>query len=81
MAKISESDVITAIEKALKLKPNSLPADASATDIETWDSLGQLNILVSLDTLFDGKVANIQEMAEANTLPKILSLLKKHMLL
>ena len=81
MEKISESDVIAAIEKALKLKPNSLPADASATDIETWDSLGQLNILVSLDTLFDGKVANIQEMAEANTLPKILSLLKKHTLL
>ena len=81
MSEITQSEVIAAIEKALELSPGSLGEDARAGEIDAWDSLGQLSILAALDSLFDGKIADIREMAEADSLSKILSILKQHSLL
>jgi acyl carrier protein len=81
MAKVSQSQVMAVIEKALEIKPGQLGENTRAEDVDIWDSLGQLSILVALDQLFDGKIANINEMADADSVPKILSILKQHSLL
>lgn len=81
MSSISQANVIAVIEKALEMEAGLLREDTRAEDIETWDSLGQLSMLVALDKLFDGKVANITDMAEADSVAKILNILKLHSLL
>ena len=81
MSKISQSEVIAVIEKALEMKPGLLGDNTRAEEVEMWDSVGQLSILVALDKLFEGKIANINEMAEADSMPKILNILKQHSLL
>jgi acyl carrier protein len=81
MSKISQSEIIAVIEKALEMKPGLLGENTSAEDVEMWDSLGQLSILVALDKLFDGKIAGINEMAEAASIPKILNILRQKLLL
>lgn len=81
MSKISQFEVIVVVEKALEMKPGQLKENTCAEEIENWDSLGQLNILVALDKLFDGKIASINEMAEADSMTKILNILKQKSLL
>ena len=81
MPKISQSDVITVIEKALEMKAGSLGKNMHAEEVDGWDSLGQLSILAALDQLFDGKIVNITDMAEADSIPRILNILSKHLLL
>jgi hypothetical protein len=81
MSKVSQSEVVTAVEKVLEMNTGVLSETSRAEDIEGWDSIGQLSILVELDTLFDGKVANIEEMASADSMPKILDILKQNLLL
>lgn len=81
MSKISQSDVIAIIEKALEMKPNSLGENTRAEEVDNWDSLGQLSILVALDKFFDGKIANITEMASADSVSKIINVLKQYSLL
>jgi hypothetical protein len=81
MSTILQSDVITVIENALEIKSGLLGPNTQAEEIASWDSLGQLSILVALDKLFEGKIASITDMAEADSMPKILSILKQHSLL
>lgn len=77
----NQSDVIAVIEKALEMKPGSLGESTHSEEVDSWDSLGQLSILVALDKLFDGKIANITDMAGADAIPKILNILRQHSLL
>lgn len=81
MSKITPQNVISTIEGALEVAPGTLDGDTRADQVRSWDSVGQLSILVALDKLFDGKIANIREMAEADSTSKILALLKQHSLL
>jgi hypothetical protein len=75
------SDITSAIEKALNQKPGTVKESTQAKDIPDWDSLGQLSVLVALDKIFSGKIAGLTEMAEADSVPKIISILKKNSLL
>jgi len=81
MSKILQSDVMVVIEKALEMKSGLLTESTRAEEVNNWDSLGQLSILAALDKLFDGKIANITDMAEADSMPKILNILRQHSLL
>ena len=81
MAEMSEADVLRAIEKALEIPAASVGVDAEAEDVEGWDSVGHLSILMGLDVLFDGKVGGISEMASATSVPSILSVLRQHSLI
>ena len=78
MSTLSQFEVIAAIEEALEINPGSLSENTRAEEVATWDSVGQLSILVALDKCFSGKIANITEMAEADSVPKILATLKQH---
>jgi acyl carrier protein len=81
MSKISQSDVIALVEKALKMELGQLKENTRAEEIESWDSLGHLSILVALDNLFEGKIASIKEMAQADSITKILNILRQKSLL
>ena len=76
-----QSTVIKIIEQALLLEPGILNEDSNSENIEEWDSLGQLTILVALDKNFEGKIASISEMAEANSVQEILTILKANSIL
>ena len=78
MSKNCQSTVMEIIEKALELKPGILKEDSDSERIEDWDSLGQLSILVALDKHFEGKISSLSEIADANSVPKILTILKKN---
>ena len=81
MSKITKLDVITTIEKALEVESGSLNENSHAEEVDKWDSLGLLSILVALDKLFEGKIANITEMSEADSISKVLVALQKHSLI
>ena len=81
MSNISPSIVLASIEQALNLEPGTIQDSSSAEEIEAWDSLGHLSVLVTLDKLFNGQLARIGEMADANSIPKIVSILQKNDLL
>lgn len=81
MSKMTEANILEAIERALEITCGSLKPDALAENVEGWDSLGHLSILVALDQLSEGKAADITELADAHSVPKILMALKKHSLI
>ena len=81
MGKFSEQDVLTAIESALELDSRSINMEAVSEDVKGWDSLGHLSILAALDSLFEGRVTEIDEIATADSVPKILVALRQHSLL
>ena len=81
MEKISEEEIIAVIGNALELEETNLTIDSLADDIEEWDSLGHLSMLVALDELFSGRIGDIEEMATANSVKKIIRLLKDNSLI
>ena len=81
MSKLDEKSIAILIAKALKIESNLISINSSAENVEEWDSLGHLSILQALDQHFDGKAANLKELASTNSVKDILSLLKKNSLL
>lgn len=78
---INKKQVITCISKALKIPSNKISINSSDKDFEKWDSLGHLEILMNLDKTLKGKAINIQDLAQADSVKKIFSVLKKNKLL
>ena len=81
MKKVSEQDVLQTIQKALDLKNQKITAGSTMQNVERWDSLGHLSVLTSLDQLFEGRVAPIREIAGADSVEKILTILRTNELL
>lgn len=81
MKKINEQDIFGIIEKALKLKKGKLTMNSSMSNTENWDSLGHLTILVALDKFFSGRAAGISSLAKADSVKKIIKILKEKSLL
>lgn len=46
------TDVINSIAAALQISPHELTADSTAQTVENWDSMGTMNILLSLEADF-----------------------------
>lgn len=64
------------IEKALGLKLGSVNHEDGAKTIANWDSLGHLMVLTALDSAFDGKLAEIDALAEATSVKQIKEILR-----
>lgn len=77
---ISEKEVISIISKALKLPNKKIKFTSSSKDIEEWDSLGQLNIMMGLDKKLKGKILKIKNISEAYSVREIMKILKKNKL-
>lgn len=81
MQPMSENELLLLIQTSLGLKDNAINLFSSMENIEDWDSLGHLNILVGLDSRLDGRPAEIMELATAKTVEEIAGILRKHELL
>ena len=81
MNKKSEKEVMDIIQKALNLEAGLITIESSVWNVTVWDSLGHLSILSALDDFLDGKVAGIKGMANADSVKKILQLLKDNSLI
>ena len=81
MVKISEKEVLAVIQKALNLDGKLITLESSVRDVNEWDSLGQLGILTALDRTFNGKIASIKELAKADSVKKIIQILKDNSLI
>ena len=78
---ITKKQAITCISKALKVTSNKIDINSSDKHFDRWDSLGHLEILMNLDKALKGKAIKIEDLAQAHSVKKIFSVLKKNKLL
>ena len=69
------------IATALEIESKKIHIGTVAEDLEEWDSLGHLSILVAVDEKLSGQISNIEEFAVADSVEKIVNLLKVNKLL
>jgi len=81
MNKVKDEEILAVIQDALKVKGKQLSLDSSMENVEEWDSLGHLGILVALDKFFEGKVAGINDLVAADSVRKVLQILKANSLM
>ena len=69
------------IAKSLKIELSKINENSSSKNVEEWDSLGHLTILMSLDKNFKGKLNSISELSNCDSFKKIYKTLVKHKIL
>ena len=77
---LNKKDLIILVAEALEVKKNKINELTKSDDIENWDSLGHLNILVKIDQELNGKAGGVNELSEAYSVDKIYTILKKNKL-
>jgi acyl carrier protein len=77
---MNEEKVFNLIKKSLKTK-SKIDKNSSSKNIEEWDSLGFLSILTALDKETKGKTSKLNSLANADTVSKMLVILKKEKIL
>lgn len=75
-----EKDILQLVKKSLKTR-QKIDINSSSNNVEEWDSVGQLIILSNLDKKLKGATSNISSIATANSVKKIVSILKKNKLI
>jgi acyl carrier protein len=75
---IDENKVIDIISGALHVNNNLITIDSSSENIEEWDSLAHLGVLVALDKWLNGQVGKISGLATATSVKEIIALLNKN---
>ncbi len=78
--KITLEDLLKIIAKSLNIKVSKINIKTKDTDLEEWDSLGQLSIISALDKKFKGKV-KFDSVASLANINSIANFLKKKKLL
>ena len=70
-----KNEVLKIIQESLELSEEEITVDSTMENVEVWDSLAQLGILSNLDKHFNGRIASIKELADADSIEKIIQLL------
>ena len=78
---MNEVIILETIQKALDAPVGSITIKSTSENTELWDSLGHLSILVALDKIYDGKISEINELADADSSQKIINVLRNHSLI
>ncbi len=65
------------VEQALGLNPGSITEEDGAETIAEWDSLGHLKVLTELDSAYDGRLAEIDALADAKSIREVKSILRE----
>lgn len=73
---MTEKELFKLIKTSLKTS-KKIDLKSASTNIEEWDSLGQLSILTTLDKRFKNKASKLTKLATAETVKDIVSVLKK----
>jgi acyl carrier protein len=81
MKVITEDKVLEVITQVLKLESGELQKTSAIGDFDSWDSLGHLDIIISLDQLFNGQLGSVKEMSSADSVDKILDALRANSLI
>ena len=81
MKMITEDNVLEAISQVLELESGELQKTSAIGDFDSWDSLGHLDILSTLDNLFNGQLGSVTEMASADSVDKIIDALRANSLI
>jgi len=76
---MTEKDLIQLVKKSLKTK-QKIDINSNSNNVEEWDSVGQLVLLSNLDEKLKGATSKITQIATANSVKKILSILKRNKL-
>ena len=79
--KKNEEDIYKAISNILRVPHNKIIKSKKFAEIDEWDSLNHLNILIKLDQLFNNKVSKISKMKKADSVKKIIKILKDEKLI
>ena len=78
---VNEKHIMEMIKDVLELNNKSVTLNSSMENVAEWDSVGHLGILAELDSVFEGKVAEIQEFANVSSVKEILQILKDNALI
>ena len=78
---MNSGDLLTLLSQALKINRAEINLNSMQQDIEEWDSLGHLNILVQLDKATEGKASLLPELVEAKSVEDFIKVLSKNNLL
>ena len=55
--------------------------NSSSKNVEEWDSLGHLSILSAIDNALDGKASDLTDLANADSVGKIIKILESNKLI
>ena len=77
---MKENELIKLIKKSLKTK-QKIDINSKSNNIEEWDSVGHLILLTNLDKQLKGATSNIADIATADSVKKIINILKKNKLI
>ena len=77
---MKENELIKLIKKSLKTK-QKIDINSKSNNIEEWDSIGHLILLSNLDKQLKGATSNIADIATADSVKKIINILKKNKLI
>lgn len=77
---LNEKKVIKIIAKILKIETTKVNLNSSMQSLEEWDSLAHLSILTQLDIQTKGKASRIKGLSNADSIKKIIKLLKNNKL-
>jgi acyl carrier protein len=78
---MNKEDIKKLIGKALEVDAKKIDDNSSSANVDNWDSLGHLSILVALDKKFNGKISSIPSFSTADSIEKIVIELKKNKLI
>ena len=74
---LSKQEFFSLISKALKVPKKKIDMNLKVGDIEEWDSLGHLEILIKIDEQTKGKASKIKNLSSCESVKKIYESLKK----
>jgi len=72
------SALISLVANALEIAPDLIADQTQASEIEEWDSLGHISILVALDEIIPEVSGSVPELASATSIPDLLRLLNDY---
>ena len=65
------------VAQTLKIPVSSIGPTTKAEDLAAWDSLGHVNLMMSLEQTFDIQL-DVDDFPRLNSVPAILEFLKSH---
>ena len=73
-----EQEIFNVIAKALNIDASQINIETSSNDLEEWDSLGHLSLLMELDNNFDTVSEKAPQLASASTVKEIVDAVIEH---
>ena len=63
------------VADALKVSPDQIERTTTADDLEAWDSLGHVHVMMAIENAFDIYM-DVEDFAEMNSIPAIMKFLE-----